>query len=232
MRTLAAVQAKMFEHRIDWAAIDRRKALRTPRVLHLLREACLVESYLPVYTAKMMALFWDDLDATTIFTIEAIEAYAHYYILRRYLDTVGRRPIRDAEVLALRRKERRARYRDDIRELVNFMGTEHFAARFFRDLARLTDEPVLRRLLPDFAAEETIHSQFALDLLEARVRARPARKRDVIRHALAFKHVGAYVMPSVSPATADNLDAIQQFNQRFEPLLGRPLSDFVGRAGR
>ena len=63
----------------------------------MLREACLVESYLPVYTGKMMGLFWDDLDATTIFTIESIEAYGHYYVLRRYLETVGYMPVTDEE---------------------------------------------------------------------------------------------------------------------------------------
>jgi len=227
MRTLDVIHARMYDRRLDWDRIDRRAARRNPRALDLLREACLIESYLPVYTGKMMSLFWDDLAATAVFTIEAIEAYGHYYLLRRYLETIGYRPIRDQEVIALRRKERRAVYTDQVRELVNFMGTEHFAAQFFTDLEGMVEEPVLRGLLPEFAAEERVHSQFALDLLAARVRHRPTLKRAVVRHARNFTHVGAYVTASVSPASADNIRTIQALNRRFTQLLGKPLSDFL-----
>lgn len=224
---LMTAQRRLFEHRVDWGTIDRRKARAAPRVLDLLREACLVESYLPTYTAKMLALFWDDLDATATFTIEAMEAYSHFYLLRRYLEIVGHRPIRDTEVRALRRKVLRASYRDPIRELVNFMGTEHFAAHFFRSLAAQIDEPVMRRLLPEFAAEETAHSQLAFDLLAARVGRDGATRRRVVRLAARFTHVGAYVRPYVSPAVADNVRAINAFDRRFTGLLGRPLSAFL-----
>lgn len=227
MRSLAVIHGKLYDRRLDWDRIDRRAARRNPRVLDLLREACLIESYLPVYTGKMMSLFWDDLDATAIFTIEAMEAYGHYYILRRYLEAVGYRPIQDQEVIALRRKERRAVYTDPVRELVNFMGTEHFAAQFFTDLEGIVEEPVIKRILPEFAAEERVHSQFAFDLLAARVKHRPSLKRAVVRHARSFTHVGAYVTASVSPASADNIRTIQAFNRRFTQLLGGPLSDFL-----
>jgi hypothetical protein len=227
MRSLRAVQRKMFDHRADWEAIDRGAALANPRVLDLLREACLVESYLPVYTGKMMGLFWDDLDATAIFTIESIEAYSHFYLLRRYLETIGYRPITDAEVVMLRAKERRAVYRNPIRELVNFMGTEHFAAQFFLDLIDMTDEPVIKGLLPEFAEEETLHSQFAFDLLAARLQVDGSLRSEVVKRARNFRHVGAYVADVVSPAGSDNVRTIQAFNRKFEKLLGQPLSDML-----
>lgn len=230
MRSLRLVQRKMLDATVPWDRVDRAAALESPHVLDLLREACLVESYLPVYTGKMMSLFWDDLDATAMFTIEAIEAYGHYYLLRRYLDTVGFRPVTDAEVRSLRRKERRVVYTDRIRELVNFMGTEHFAAQFFTDLTTMTSEPVIREILPRFAAEETVHSQFAFDLLAARVKRDPRVRRRVVRHARAFRHVGAYVIDVVSPAGPDNVRTIQAFNRKFERLLGTPLSDFLAGA--
>jgi len=233
MRSLEAVHRQMFDHRVDWTSVDREAALATPHVLDLLREACLVESYLPVYTGKMMGLFWDDLQATAIFTIESIEAYSHYYLLRRYLATVGYRPVTDAEVITLRRKERREVYNDPIRELVNFMGTEHFAAQFFTDLVKMTTEPAIRALLPKFAEEETVHAQFAFDLLAARLKKNPKLKKEVVRHARDFRHVGAYVTDTVSPAGPDNVRTIQAFNRKFEKLLGQPLSDFlVGGADR
>jgi rubrerythrin len=196
-------------------------------LLELLREACLVESYLPVYTGKMMSLFWDDLDATTIFTIESMEAYGHYYVLRRYLETVGFKTVSDQEVVALRHRERSQVYTDQLRELVNFMGTEHFAAQFFTDMAKLMDEPILAGLLPEFAAEEVVHSQFAFDLLQARITKEPSAKRAILEHARNFKHVGAYVRPYVPPAKEDNVRSIRAFNEKFEKLLGQSLSDFL-----
>jgi hypothetical protein len=230
MNTLGKVQRRLFDARLDWSAIDRDRALGRPELLDLLREACLVESYLPVYTGKMMDLFWDDLDATTIFTIEGIEAYGHYYVLRRYLDVLDYKPITDQEVIQLRTLERIHVYNDQIRELVNFMGTEHFAAQFFTDMSKLIDEPVIKGILPEFAAEEVIHSQFALDLLQTRVLRDPALKASVLRHARDFKHVGAYVRPYVPPAKEDNLRAIKAFNDKFDDLLGQPLSDYLVEA--
>ena len=230
MNTLVRVQRRLFEDKVDWSGLDRRRALAHPEYLELLREACLVESYLPIYTGKMMALFWDDLDATTIFTIEAVEAYGHYYVLRRYLESVGYKPITDQEVIELRDRERSEVYSDEIRELVNFMGTEHFAAQFFIDMSKLIDEPLIKRILPEFAAEEVIHSQFAFDLLQARVARDPASRTRVLDHARAFKHVGAYVRAYVPPAKDDNLRAIRAFNDKFEALVGQPLSDYLVEA--
>ncbi len=227
MKTLQTVHRKLFDQKLEWSRIDKQKALAHPEQLELLREACLVESYLPVYTGKMMGLFWDDLDATTIFTIESIEAYGHYYVLRRYLDTVGYKPVSDQEVVELRERERRVVYTDQLRELVNFMGTEHFAAQFFMDMSQLMDEPVLVAVLPEFAAEEVVHSQFAFDLLQARIRNDPRAKDAILQHARNFKHVGAYVRPYVPPAKGDNVRSIRAFNEKFEKLLGQRLSDFL-----
>jgi hypothetical protein len=227
VKTLQTVHRKLFEEKLDWSRIDKQRALAHPEQLELLREACLVESYLPVYTGKMMGLFWDDLDATTIFTIEAIEAYGHYYVLRRYLDTVGYKPVSDQEVVELRERERSVVYTDQVRELVNFMGTEHFAAQFFMDMSQLLDEPVLAKVLPEFAAEEVVHAQFAFDLLQARLRKDPRARAAILEHARNFKHVGAYVRPYVPPARGDNVRSIRAFNEKFEKLLGQPLSDFL-----
>jgi hypothetical protein len=229
--TLEKVQRKLLEEKLAWSRIDTQKALARPDLLELLREACLVESYLPVYTGKMMSLFWDDLDATTIFTIESIEAYGHYYVLRRYLDACGYKPVTDQEVVALRDRERPEVYTDQIRELVNFMGTEHFAAQFFIDMSKLIDEPVIKAILPEFAAEEVIHSQFAFDLLQARVARDPGAKAAILQHGRNFKHVGAYVRPYVPPAKDDNMRSLRAFNEKFEKLVGQPLSDYLVEAG-
>lgn len=225
MTTLDFVNDKIFDNRADWKAIDKKLALRNAKCLDLLHEACLIEAYLPVYTSKMNELFWDDIDATSIFTIEAFEAYGHYFMSRKYLEIVGYKPVTDEEVIKVREKDKGRVYTDKVRELVNFMGTEHFAAEFFKDLIQLTEEPVLRGILPRFSAEEVNHSQFAYDLLAKMIKADPTVKKKVIEHALHYQHLGSYVMPQVSPAKEDNIRIIQSFNEKVERLVGKRLSD-------
>ena len=225
MKTLDEVNGKIFDNRVDWKSINKELALKNTKCLDLLHEACLIEAYLPVYTSKMNELFWNDIGATSVFTIEAFEAYGHYFVTRKYLEIVGYKPVTDDEVVAVREKDRGVVYTDKIRELVNFMGTEYFAAEFFKDLIELTEEPVLRSILPRFSAEEVSHSDFAFDLLKEMIDADPSVKEKVEEHALHYQHVGAYVMPRVSPAKEDNIRIIQGFNEKVERLIGKRLSD-------
>ncbi len=225
MTTLDHVNGKIFDSRVDWKSINKELALKNTRCLDLLREACLIESYIPVYMGKMIELFWDDIAATSIFTIEAFEAYGHYFISRRYLEIVGYNPVTNEEVVALRSKDKDKVYTDKVRELVNFMGTEHFAAEFFKDLIQLTEEPVLKSILPRFSAEEVVHSQFAFDLLAEMMKHDSSVKEKIIEHALHYQHIGSYVMPQVSPAKEDNIKIIQSFNEKVERLVGKRLSD-------
>jgi hypothetical protein len=224
---LQGVRSQIFDNRYEWASIDHDKALLNPTALDLLREACLIESYLPVYTSKMTELFWNDLEATEALTIEAFEAYSHYYTIRKYLEVVGYRPISDAEVVALRRRERGKRYADQVRELVNFMATEQFAANFFTDLEDMVEEPVLRDMLPRFAREEVRHSQFAYDLLRQRVDRDPGIVDHLLDMATQMRHVGSYVLPRVSPAKDDNFETLVAFSRRIESLTGRPLTSIM-----
>jgi hypothetical protein len=224
---LAAVEKRIFDRRFPWHEIDRTKALENIPVLDRVREACLIESYFAIYTGKMLALFWYDVDATSTFAIEAFEAYTHYYGLRRYLQEVGYRPVTDEEIAALREKDLDKVYTDEIRELVNFAMTEHFAGHFFADLAETTTEPVLKSMLRDFSAQEVTHSELALQLLEKRLSTGPGVRARILEHARDYTHIGAYVMPAVSSVKEDNLQAILAFNRRLEQLLGQSLSDYL-----
>jgi rubrerythrin len=225
--TLAKVEAEIFDRMIPWEEIDREKAMQNPQVLDLLREACLVESYFAVYTAKMMRLFWYDVEATSMYTIEAFEAYTHFYKLRRYLEVVGYQPITDREVQALREKDLDEEYTDEVRELVNFMGTEHFANHFFNDLVEMVEEPVLRKMLPRMAKEEVSHAAFATDLLSARLKADPTIREDILRHAADFLHVGKYAMPQVRNAREDPVSMIRGFDERIKELTGTSLTEYL-----
>lgn len=225
MRVLDAVNANIFDRRVDWDGIDVAAALRSPELLDMLREACLVESWFPVYMTELTRLLFDDLDATAIFTIEAFEAYGHYYLLRRYLEHVGHDAPTDAEIVALRRSRGDEPLTDVVRELVNFMGTELFAADFFETIAELTEEPVLKKMLAGFGREERVHSDFAKGLLQRMVANDATVAARAEEAALHFVHVGTYVLPSLSKPKADNVAVIQEFNRGIADVTGRLLSE-------
>jgi hypothetical protein len=225
--SLADVRTKVLDSRFDWSKLEADAALAAPRVLDLLRETCLIESYMPVYTSQLMELFRNDLAAIEVLTIEAFEAYIHYSALRRYLDAVGYRRVTDADVLIVQNARRGETFSDPIRELVNLMATEQLAANFFTDLIDLVREPLLQSMLTVFAAEEMRHSQLAYDLLEARVAADPSIVDHVMAMAAEMRHVGSYVLPGVNPASDDNLETLVQLSRRIETLTGRPLTSIM-----
>lgn len=227
MTALEEIEHKIFDARFKWEDIDTQKALTNTPVLDLVREAALIESYFAVYTGKMMQLFWYDVHATSMYTIEAFEAYTHFYTLRRYLDIVGYRPITNEEVAMLRKSDLKKEYTDEARELVNFMATEHFAAHFFSDLAARAPEQVLMSILKRMSSEEVIHARFAFDLLANRLSAGTITKEDILIRAKNFRHVGAYVLPQVSNVEEDNIKIINGFGRMIGDLTGTPLSEFM-----
>jgi hypothetical protein len=175
----------------------------------------------------MMELFWDDMDASTIFTVEGFEAYTHYYTLRRYLDEVDYKPITDEEVIGLRRQERESVYDNPARELVNFMATEHFAAAFFKDVEKYIQEPILKSMMPRFVDEEVRHSQFAADLLAGMLAKDPSLRPRIIEAVKNSQHIGSYFLPKIHPITNNNMATLVSFNRRIEELLGESLSDVL-----
>ncbi len=231
MKTLKEIESKIFDKRYEWDSIDKSLALKDMVVLDLVREACLIEAYFGVYVASMISLLKDDLEATSMFTIEGFEAYSHYYLLRRYLDVVGYKPIKDDEIIDLRQRDKNVKHDDEIKELVNFMATEHFAANFFNDLSERAQEPVLKKMLSSLSKEEVTHSRFAFDLLHKRVSRDSGVKERVLEYAKEFQHVGAYVLPKVSNVNEDNLKIIQSFNSMVKDLIGESISDYSLRRG-
>jgi hypothetical protein len=225
MSTLKKTQTERSGRGIRWDELDRERALARPDLLDLVREACLIESYFAVHMGKLMRLFWYDVTATSTFSIEAYEANMHFVTLRRYLDEVGYRPVSDEEIVALREKDLDEALSDEIEELVNFMATEHFAAAFFRDLGDESDEPVLQAIMAKFSPEEEFHSQLAADLIAARIETDPGIKNKVLERARHFRHVGSYVLPSVSNVKYDNIGAIRALDRCVETLVGKRLSE-------
>lgn len=224
--TQAELQRWILDADVAWGRIDAALACTQPALLDQVRDAALIESYFPMYTTRLMRVLWDQIDATAVFSIQLYESYKHFYVLNRYLEIVGYRPIAPQEILEIRRRNRDAVVDDVVGELARYMISEHFAAYFFLRLSRQASEPVLREIAGFIARDEFRHTQFACDLLESRVAADPQAGERVLHAAVDFTHLGADVVPHVPVAEKNDLGAILTLNKRLRRLCGISLTDF------
>lgn len=225
--THAELQRWILETDISWGRIDAATALTQPDLLDQVRDSALIESYFPVYTTRLMRVLWDDLDATAVFSIQLYESYKHFYVLNRYLGIVEYRPISDNEVREVRQRNLDTVVGDADAELARYMVSEHFAAYFFLRLSRQAREPVLAEIAGFIAKDEFRHTQFAYDLLDARLKADPDRRASVLGSASAFRHVGADVVATVPVSEKNDLPAILTLNRRIRRLCGVSLADYA-----
>lgn len=210
-----------------WGDVDAARALEQPALLDQVRDSALIESYFPLYTSRIMRALWDDLDATAVFSIQLYESYKHFYALNRYLGIVGYRPLTDEDLLEARRRNLDHAVDDADAELTRYMVSEHFAAYFFLRLSRQAREPVLARIASFIAKDEFRHTQFAFDLLEARLRQDGSRRARVLEAASRFRHVGADVVAAVPVSEKNDLPAIMTLNRRIRRLCGVSLADLA-----
>jgi hypothetical protein len=102
--TQAELQRWILEADVAWARIDLPLARSRPDVLEQVRDSALIESYFPVYTTRLMRALWDQVDVTSVFSIQLYESYKHFYVLNRYLELVDAHPIADEELVEVRRR--------------------------------------------------------------------------------------------------------------------------------
>jgi hypothetical protein len=225
--THAELQRWILDVDVAWSSIDAPLARSQPALLDQVRESALIESYFPLYTTRLMRALWDQIDATSVFSIQLYESYKHFYVLNRYLELVDYRPVRDEELVEIRRRNLDTVVVDPIGELARYMISEHFAAYFFLRLARQAAEPVLRQIAGFIAQDEFRHTQFAFELLDARVKADPPMRDRVLVAGLDFRHVGSDVVARVPISEKNDLGAILTLNKRLHRLCGVGLSDFA-----
>jgi hypothetical protein len=225
--THSELQRWILETDIAWGRIDTALALAQPEVLDQVRDSALIESYFPVYTTRLMRALWNDLEATAVFSIQLYESYKHFYVLNRYLGVVDYRPIGDEELLEARRRNLDTVVEDPDGELSRYMVSEHFAAYFFLRLSRQAREPVLAQIAGFIAKDEFRHTQFAFDLLDARLKDVPARRDRVLAAASAFRHVGAEVVETVPVSEKNDLPAILTLNRKIKRLCGVSLAGYA-----
>lgn len=228
---LSEIQGWHIETDISWDDIDRKKAKKQPDILNQLREACLIESYHPVGTGRLIQLMIDDVDATSILSIELLEGFKHFYVLKRYLEAVEyEKPITDDELVRLRKRTTKilAKTKPDLTsELINFIFTEHFAAYYFVRISQKAKEPVLKTIARYIARDEFRHTQGAYDLLKARIESHREDKYKVMEAAYSFKHYGKKAVDEVPVFKKNDMQAIQTFLKKIETLTGIRLVDYI-----
>jgi hypothetical protein len=225
--TQAELQRWILEADVAWNDIDPKIAVSQASLLDQVRDSALIESYFPIYTTQLIRALWDQIDATSVFSIQLYESYKHFYVLNRYLELVSYRPITDKELIAVRERNLHREIVDPIAELARYMVSEHFAAYFFLRLARQAREPVLQKIAGFIAKDEFRHTQFAFDLLLPRVRDDDGARERVLSAGLNFRHVGADVVAAVPIAEKNDLQAILTLDKKMRRLCGVSLKEFA-----
>ena len=174
-----------FETDVDWNSI--RRELVTAEEIETLRLAALTEGFSPTYIADLLDLYCDDPEMGAFLSIQFYEEYKHFHALRRYLRLVGRE-ITDEELTA--RRSMRTTYRSKLIPLMKFGLSEIFTAIFYRNFAKSTEEPVLKRLCGFIAADEYRHLNFYTSYLEHYVRQENVSATELIDALQQYQHQG------------------------------------------
>ena len=208
---------------IRWSAIDHRIARDEAEIHASLRDAAMIEGYLPTFAPRLMLLLWDDVDATAILSLELFEGLKHYTALRRYLDIVGDHNTKSSEgaLVDARGRTSGIKYERESAAtyLTHFMCSELFAAHFFRRIAEQTREPVLAELLEYMTRDELRHSAGAGALLKKRIAADPGIVPEIVSAAENFRHYGSDVV-EIPLAEQNDFDAIMAINRKIRQLCG------------
>ncbi len=219
----AEAGAWSLDESINWDSIDRAAALAQPALLAQLRDAAVIEGYLPVFAPQLMRLMWDDIDATAVLSLELYEGLKHYTALRRYLSAVGydASDPADRALVAARTKARNIEYSAEhiVKYLTHFMCSELFAAYFFRRIGDASGEPVLKELLSYMSRDEFRHSAAAAALLKKRIDSDPSASSKILSAAEHFRHYGSDVV-DVPVGEENDFEAIMAMNRKIRQLCG------------
>lgn len=227
--TISETNRWQMETDIPWDKIDKELALSQPEILDQLRQACLIESYHPISTKRLLDLMWDDIDATAILSVELYEGFRHFYVLKRYLEAVGyEKPITDGEIQRLRRKTAKNHPKPNLtQELINFIFSEHFAAYFFARVSQKAKEPVLKQIANFITRDEFRHSQISFDLMKARIESKKEATQRILEAAYNFRHYGTEILAEVPVFQRNDIQAINTFMKKVALLTGKRFIDYV-----
>lgn len=210
---------------IPWDAIDLEAAAAQPLIIENLREAALIESYAPMYALKGLSVWWNSIEESAIASIQFYEEYKHYFALKRYLEHVGV-SVDEREIIEVRERSFDSVYTDRVRQLANYMISEHFTAYFYQRLLDEAREPVMRTLLELLVKDELRHCSVFYSLLEKRIADDPKEIDIVLQEALDFRHQATEVVGERLPiAQKNDFQALLHFWNRIERLTGVDLRE-------
>jgi len=211
---------------IPWESTDADLAQQQPEVLGLLRDAALIESYAPMFALKSLDIWWNSIEESAVASIQFFEEYKHYFALQRYLVRVGIE-IPEREIIEVRARNFGTRYPDRVRQLANYMISEHFTAHFYQRLLEQAREPVMKTLLGFLVKDEHRHCQVFYSLLEQRIEGDHRIIDTILDEALHFRHQASEVMGEQVPVSERNdLQAMLAFWKKLERLTGTDLRDY------
>ena len=208
---------------VAWHEIQVPLALEQPDLLDRVHDSALIESFFPIFTSRALDVLWDDVSATSVFSIQLYESYKHFHVFNQYLHCVGYRPVQDEEIVEVRRRNEALRYTCGTSLLTRYMMSEHFAAFHFVKDSRQAREPVLSHILKLVGHDELRHTQFAYELLALRIQQDPAEAEKVHEAARRFRHIGLEVVDEIPIAEKNQFPAIVTLNQKIRRLTGRGL---------
>jgi hypothetical protein len=214
------------ESDIPWERTDEEMALQQPDVLSLLRDAALIESYAPMFALKSLEIWWNSVEESAVASIQFYEEYKHYFALQRYLARVGI-VIPEREIIEVRSRNFGTHYPDRVRQLANYMISEHFTAHFYQRLLDQAREPVMKTLLGFLVKDEHRHCQVFYSLLEQRIEGNVQIIDTILDEAIHFRHQASEVMGEQVPVSVRNdLPAMLAFWKKLERLTGTDLRDY------
>ena len=68
--TQAELQRWILDADVRWAEIDPALARAQAALLDQVRDSALIESYFPIYTTHLIQALWDQIDVTSVFSIQ------------------------------------------------------------------------------------------------------------------------------------------------------------------
>lgn len=204
----------------DFSAVDTEKAVANPPLLATLRQAALIESYAPMFALRGLRSWWNSVEESAIASIQFYEEYKHYLALKLWLERAGVE-IPEREVLALRADDATGAYPDKVRQLANYMVSEHFTAYFYQRLLEQAEEPVLRRLLECLVTDERRHCSVYFDLLAQRIAHDRGEIDAVLEEVMNFRHQASEAVgENVPVAMRNDFEAVVHLWNRVERLTG------------
>lgn len=245
---------------IHWSEID--IEAMTPADAYVAESAMLVESNSPDYVANLLAYFKKDQDACDFIAMWTIEEWKHYYGLRDYITKVRialeakKEQLSNTEESAERLAEIEASVKRalteevaDVRDaseenwgipahytpaqvVANTTMQEFITADFYRNHAKYTKEPVLRRIEMLLGKDETRHEMFYEERTRQCLDNDPEALPMVIDALKEFGMPGAYLLddydkrrPAMEdaafPTLAEKKAAFVRLFAKMERILGR-----------